>query len=382
MQKSILGTKGGIVDRTWIGSTEVFKDYYDITCIGNDIYGGNSGIALFLASLGLISGEEKFKAAAIESILPVINCMEVNHNLKNVKIGFFSGISGWLYSIFHIGRMLCDSRLIDYVYQKIWLIKNLINTEENCDVLSGLSGSLGAVLSICENTESKITRELLLELCLEIYSKIIEKAKMLSGNKGVIWGNEGFVGYSHGNAGIAAQIARLNRGVKNSSLFDVVNSSLRYERQMFLKQYGNWKTQLNKEGYSNSWCHGAPGVLLCKLQLEEYGFTDSKMKEEIEIAIESVKREGFGKDYCLCHGDMGNLLILNKAARLIADSGLKACCEITLEDIAKNYIDEVILKNQGDRIVDLNLMTGAAGIGYSLLQFYKPGLLPDILSLE
>ncbi|MDF2588579.1 MAG: hypothetical protein K0S41_2420, partial [Anaerocolumna sp.] len=57
LSTSITGNLDGKVDRTWIGPMEIIKDYTEITCVGNDLYSGNSGIALFLASLGAITGD-------------------------------------------------------------------------------------------------------------------------------------------------------------------------------------------------------------------------------------------------------------------------------------------------------------------------------------
>lgn len=383
LDRSIYGNKDGIADRTWIGSVEIVKDHYDISCVGNDLYSGNSGIALFLACLGVISGEEKYRIAAIEAINPVAAYIEDVKDFKNERIGFFSGVSGWIYSVFYIGIILNNSRLIDIAYKNITAIENLIdNDNNNCDIISGISGSMGALLAIYGKTDDAEIKQRIVRICNRLYEILKQKAIVLEDGRGITWGEEGFVGFSHGNAGVVSQIFRLFKITNDVAMLETVNSSLCYERSMFLKEKNNWRKQLTREGYSNSWCHGAPGILTERLQLYKSGYSDNVVRDEISIAVETVKRDGFGNDYCLCHGDMGNLLILNEAAMILKDESLKSDCLATAMEILHFCEGEVKKSPISDRIDNLNLMTGLSGAGYGLLKFCSPEIIPNILFLD
>ena len=61
----------------------------------------------------------------------------------------------------------------------------------------------------------------------------------------------------------------------------------------------------------NAWCHGAPGILLARLEIE-------KIKEHQETE-EDIKRAShslfYGKEngkICICHGLAGRILIMKK----------------------------------------------------------------------
>ena len=43
------------------------------------------------------------------------------------------------------------------------------------------------------------------------------------------------------------------------------------------------------------WCHGSAGILLSKLLLFRYGYRDSMIKDEIFSAVQTVRKNGFGK---------------------------------------------------------------------------------------
>ncbi|HEY9063012.1 MAG TPA: type 2 lanthipeptide synthetase LanM family protein [Pseudobacteroides sp.] len=382
LEKSIAGKKNGQIDRTWIGLMEIIKDYYEITNVGNDIYSGNCGIALFLAHLGAITGEEKYTAAAFETITSVINYIEDIKDIKKEKIGFFCGISGWLYSIFHIGKISNKKDLINYVYNKIYIIKELLALDQHYDIISGLSGSMGAILSIYEKSEGSHVKNLLVDICVNIYKLIKEKIVVFEENRGITWGEEGFVGFSHGNAGVDSQLIRLYSIINDDDLLGVLKSSLCYERSMFDEKYNNWRKQLNKEGYSNAWCHGAPGILLSRLMLIKYGYTDDMIMKEIDLAIKTVKENSFGNDFCLCHGDLGNLRVLNYAAYILDDTSLKASCLSTLQKFISEYFNNRWNGGGFYETENSSLMTGLAGLGYGILQFYKPGFLPEVLCIE
>ena len=58
-----------------------------------------------------------------------------------------------------------------------------------------------------------------------------------------------------------------------------------------------------------AWCHGAPGIGLGRLaSLPCLG--ELEMRQEIAVALETTRAQGFGYNHSLCHGDLGNLDLL------------------------------------------------------------------------
>lgn len=381
IEKSIVGGKNSLRERTWIGSVEVGEMTSLITPVGMDLYSGNSGISLFLAYLGFATGEEEYKIAAIESIEPIIKYLDELNDINDEKIGAFSGISGWFYAIFHIGLILKNQKLINYVQQKISILKKFTEKTQCHDIISGYSGALGVLMSIYEKAEDTEFKAELISLCNDMFKELKDSIILLKDKKGITWGREGYVGYSHGNAGIEAQLMRLYNITKDNSILEIITDSLLYERFMFDEKSNNWKKQLDKDEISYAWCHGAPGILLSRLMMLEAGYNDEKIRKEISIAMETTKRECFGIDYCLCHGDIGNLRILNYAAKVLDDSSLKLQCEDTLNIFINKYFIKSFEQGDFKRIENVSLMLGPTGIGYGLLQFYNQDIIPEILRL-
>ncbi|WAM33129.1 type 2 lanthipeptide synthetase LanM family protein [Caldicellulosiruptor morganii] len=383
LEKSIMGKRNGKNERSWIGSIGIDDKFYFITDVGYDLYSGNSGIALFLAFLGAITGSKKYKLAAIEAMVPVISYIENLGKVSNSKInriGAFSGVCGYFYALFHIGKCLDIKEFLDIVYGKIGILSKAELITENHDIISGLSGTLGVLLSIYDKTAEEKIREELLSICTKILYAINEKSNKCK--EGITWGEEGYVGYSHGNAGVTSQLIRLFYINHNSNIIDLIRLSLTYERNMFDKRNNNWRRSLLEDGFSFGWCHGAPGILLSRINLIEKGYHDDYCFEEIKKAIEITKKYAFGKDYCLCHGDIGNLRILYYAAKVLKDEELKISCLATLNEFLDRYFMGRWCNGEFNKIENYGLMTGLSGVGYAFLQFCEYVQMPEILCLE
>lgn len=382
LSTSIAGNADGKIDRTWIGLIEIKKDFKEISCVGNDIYTGNSGIALFLAYLGVITENEKYKKAALEAVTAVINSINDITDFKTVKLGFFSGVSGWLYSIFSIGKILNDKELVNFVYKKISVIGQMLASDQNCDIISGISGAMGAIISIYEHTDDVDIKKYIIGICNEQFKLIKQKVVVLEDGESITWGEEGFVGFSHGNAGVISQLIRLYGITKEPDIIKTIKSALKYENTMFNGKCGNWDKQLNSNIFLNKWCHGAPGVLLSNLILYKNNFFDEDIKSKIALSLKTVKKKGFGENYCLCHGDLGNLLILNYASQILKDEVLRTNCIKTAENFIDQYFNKRWEDDEFKQTQNMGLMAGISGIGYGLLQLYRPELCPNILCLE
>ncbi len=133
--------------------------------------------------------------------------------------------------------------------------------------------------------------------------------------------------------------------------------------------------------YSVSWCHGATGIGLSRLRMQKW-LEDPELRQEAEIAAETVVNQGFGVNHCLCHGDLGNLELL--AAMGKEEGGEKWRREG--EEIANRMLealpDRGLLCGVSYYVETPGLMDGLAGIGYGLLRLAEPENVPSILMLE
>jgi lantibiotic modifying enzyme len=171
--------------------------------------------------------------------------------------------------------------------------------------------------------------------------------------------------------------------------------AIAYERSLFSPEKQNWPdlrpsspSQAKSDGnathedhpYMVAWCHGAPGIGLARLGSLSV-LHDAEVDAEIDAALATTIRRGFGMNHSLCHGDMGNLDILLTATQLLANPRYRE----VLQRIAPMLLDSVETQSwisgvpQG--IETPGLMVGLAGIGYALLRLAEPECVPSVLLL-
>jgi lantibiotic modifying enzyme len=101
---------------------------------------------------------------------------------------------------------------------------------------------------------------------------------------------------------------------------------------------------------------------------------DEWVREEIQVALRTIRDHGFGGGHSLCHGDLGSCELLLQAG------------DEDVYRLAAPIVDCVTRKEwscgtpQG--VETPGLMTGLAGIGYGLLRLAEPARVPSVLTLD
>jgi lantibiotic modifying enzyme len=128
-----------------------------------------------------------------------------------------------------------------------------------------------------------------------------------------------------------------------------------------------------------AWCHGAPGIGLARIDNLRY-FNDRETRSEIDFALEKIVATPFGRDPCLCHGDLGNLDILFEAGRRFDPSWWDGPGRKLADETMAAVTDEwYVTRQSGMR--SPGLMVGLSGVGYGLLRLACPDQVPSILTL-
>ena len=135
------------------------------------------------------------------------------------------------------------------------------------------------------------------------------------------------------------------------------------------------------------WCHGAAGIGLTRAATIKYIEHDKKLKKiwihDIKSSMEIVKKEGIGVElkHGICHGLMGNLMILDYMAEVINDLEMKALVREKLNAFLKRLERKPINYENPLNVEDVGFMLGLSGIGYSIMKLiYKD--IPNILLFE
>ncbi|WP_338778484.1 type 2 lanthipeptide synthetase LanM family protein [Metabacillus sp. FJAT-52054] len=384
LETSVADQEEGL-DRTWISTMLEGKEEetWSIGPVGNDLYNGNSGIAVFLACLGEITGMEKYKKAAAQTIYSPIQEIKSLDFKHPYLVGAYNGLSGYLYAIYHTGKLLKDPEMKEFAIRHMNKLKSLASGDKVYDVVGGSAGSIGAILSLYKEELTPGDREVILD-CAHTHFLHLRKNHQIFGSS-IAWKsdvtNPGS-GFSHGNAGIAAYLGKLYELTKDEEVLNTIQQALAYERELFSEEHGNWYSSPEKTRMSIGWCHGAPGILLSRLLLKRSGYTDDQIDSEIVTALSTTLSNGFGHNPSYCHGDLGNLSIVQLAAETFGDQQLQSQALSTFQQI----FDQVLSKRWKEGVFrgtdSMSVMIGLTGFGYSLLKQYAPSIVPDILWFE
>lgn len=377
-------------ERTWFGLMVVGKEevYTRFSSVEDDLYKGNSGIALFLAYLAKITQDIKYKEAAMQTIKPsldLLNSLDEQPNLP-IDLGAFTGISGIIYSVFHIGNILEIDEYKEIAYsQSEYLVRN-IKSNNKYELISGSAGALAALISMYENTSDKNIKEQLMAKATTVAKHIVNNVARY--NNFVLWGSieekEAYTGFAHGSSGITAALARFYKYNKDSEIEEVIKGALEFESTLFSPKDRNWKMNIDRNAHAVAWCHGAPGILLNRSILLKYGFdVNPTIIKDIEYALKTTMDVGFSAStYILCHGDTGNLGAIYQLADATNNEELKNKCDSFLENLFDNYIINHWDDNVFRSVNIYGLMTGLSGLGYFLLKYGCNEEMQDVLWLE
>jgi type 2 lantibiotic biosynthesis protein LanM len=369
-------------DATWIGLTSVNERSWSLRPLGIDLYSGVAGVALFLACLGDLTGEDRYTALARAASRQVQRQVE-KQRASLLLIGGFSGWGGVIYALTRLGALWRESVFFEQAEDLIDLVSDLIERDESYDVIAGAAGCIGALLSLHHLTGSPRS----LAVATQCGERLIACGKPM--NTGIGWsgraiGETPLAGFSHGAAGIAWALLKLAAVTGADRYRSAAVAAIEYERSLFLPTGQGWldprRRETSEEGHiMTAWCHGAPGIGLGRLT-SLVQIDDEKTQAEIRVALELTLMRGFGQSHSLCHGDLGNLDFLLQARGMLSDGGtlIERISALILKDLERH--GPVCGVPSG--VETPGLMTGLAGIGYGLLRIAEPAGIPSVLTLS
>jgi type 2 lantibiotic biosynthesis protein LanM len=376
----------------WLGITmdgdQQGNFFWNLQAADSRLYDGTSGIALFLAYLGAISGEGKYTELAQSTLETVRQQLWLEHYTKPGSmstIGAFTGLGSYIYLFSHLAVLWQDERYLHEAEEALALIEVRLEQDQKLDMIAGSAGCLSSLLSFYAVAPS----ERVMKVALRCGDHLRAQAKEVNGGLGWLMAPEypALAGFSHGVAGVVYSLARLAAASGERRFLATIQGGLSYERFLYSKEEKNWPyLAKDAEGkiigrMQTTWCHGAPGIGLGRLGMMGL-IEDTEMYQEIDAALETTVRQGFGHNQCLCHGDLGNLESL-----LVASQKLKrADYQSIYKRVSGSVFDGIQrcgwVTGVPQGVETPGLMVGLAGIGYQLLRLAEPERVPSVLLLE
>ena len=350
------------------------------------LYNGLSGVALFFAHLGKLTGGERYERLA-RLALATIRRRIADDPGTLVRPGAYSGWGGVVYTLTHLGLLWAEPELLGEAEALVGLLVSGIEKDDAYDLIAGAAGGAAALLALHRHRPSVSTLEAA-TLCGE---HLLVRA--LIDEKGTAWpappdaSDLPLTGFGHGTAGIAWALARLARTSGDERFRKTAEEALKYERSWFSPERGSWpdlrQSRETDAGHAfpHAWCHGAPGIGLGRVGSLSY-LEDPGMLDEIRTAVRSTLAEGFGFNDSLCHGDLGNLELIREAGRALGDGALTAKADRLAAGILARIEQHGPRCGASTTTEIPGLLAGLAGIGYGLLRAADPDRVPSVLLLE
>jgi type 2 lantibiotic biosynthesis protein LanM len=377
----------------WLGdSMEFVEREWRVVhrALGPDLYGGTSGVALFLASLHRLTGEPLFRATAEGAIAHAL--ARVEEIPPPQRLAFYSGWTG----IAHALAPFDAAASVDKASGLIAAAAREVR-DPGLDVISGAAGAIPALIDLQRHGKGHD----LLAIAVRLGEHLVATAR--KSDAGWSWNTlEGqttrdLTGFSHGAAGIAWALLELFAATSDTRFRDAAERGFAYERQWFSPEQENWPDfrsiaapagGSDAPGYALAWCHGAPGIGLSRLRAYEILGSDTA-RHEAEAAIRSTKRllthpALAQSDHALCHGRAGNAELLIYAAEVLGDETARAAAETVgrqgIEAFCRHDLPWPCGVPGGGETP--SLMLGLAGIGYFYLRLYDPAGVPSVLLVK
>jgi len=375
----------------WIGLGMDEQASWSLNPLTMHLYDGHAGMALFFAYLGQQTGETRYTQLA-EAALATLLVQAAPLTTTFPYIGGFNGWGGLIYTLTHLGALWQRPDLWDKALTFAEVATLHVAQDQQFDVIGGAAGCIGAAAALYRCTADRRLHRLI-EQCAE---HLVAHAQPQAVGVGWVVPNMGGIplaGFSHGAAGIAWALLKAADICHNPTYRNVAQEALAYERSLFVADLENWADLRNAaaEGQASAqsveptamhaWCHGAPGIGLARLAMLDQ-LDDQPMRNEIEIALQSTVTHGFGGGHCLCHGDLGNLDLLVKAATALDNAHWLAEARRRAGSILAAQAASGWRCGVPGGVETPGLMVGLAGIGYALLRLAEPQTIPSVLLLE
>jgi Lanthionine synthetase C-like protein/HopA1 effector protein family len=362
--------------------------------LGPELYSGASGIALFLAELGQVTGDTDVRATAIGAMRQAL--VRSSGIPVRARSGLYTGWIGVALAGMRVGQLVDDPFVIERATQLARRATRAFRSDMGFDVISGRSGAIVGLLTL----RQLVGDEALLDRAAELGHALIESADVT--RRGRSWkapsaaATNNLTGLSHGAAGAAWALLELAAATGDGRYRAAGESAFRYERSFYDEREGNWpdfRTGISRSrpkrswAFSCTWCHGAPGIALSRLRGYEL-FHDETMMREALVALsttgQSVEQDlSTGTaNFSLCHGLAGNAEVLSFGQRALGPGVFDA--EALVRGVARAGVEvcggsaeQWPCGTPGGETPDL--MLGLAGIGHFYLRRHDPCIASPLL---
>ncbi len=350
-------------DKQWVCASESENGIIDIRILDDSLYEGRAGIAFSFLCAYIATKKSEYKELAKN----ILDRIRLN---SNEKIGAYDGSTGVLFVLCLYDKVTNEYRYVEKEREFLKYIYENIQKYDDVEVLSGCAG----IYSFFKKLETLLVQSDMKKYTLKILEHCSEMIRVHYKEVKTVKKENAYLGYAHGEAGILSQYAQL----KNCSKI-LLNNEIDFQDKLYSEKNNNWPRKIGQNNFGGvGWCHGAPGILLSREIMYRNGIKTEKLKNSIIRAWRSTLKKCMDKDYALCHGNAGNLMILKYCSYLVDGA------EEEIDKLIKKFINNFVyqnLKEEGifDELDSNGLFCGLSGIIYFIAWIQNPQEVPMIL---
>jgi lantibiotic modifying enzyme len=297
--------KGGMA---WLGPTGYGTELSPLLMktLGPDITHGTTGIALFLAAVARLRGDDGLRQLSLAVLGPLrrkLGELRASPGEEPLRLGGMMGLGSYIYGLLTIGKLLGEPELIDEAHAATVLItQEQIERDVFVRVQTGTAGAILALLALhALRPHANRAGRSPLELALACARHLLANRISFDGRPRA-WalspGKPPLIGFGYGAAGISHALLRLYGATGEPRLLEAASEGLAFVRSFYVPERGVWLDPravfesryrprrgswldwwstgtledlepLDREGssggagrFSRSWCHGSAGILL------------------------------------------------------------------------------------------------------------------------
>jgi type 2 lantibiotic biosynthesis protein LanM len=373
----------------WLGDS----DFFQLVCLGPDLYNGASGIAVFLAAHSAVTGFEssgELACAALSHLRKNLNGRNAARLARSVGIGGATGLGSIVYALSVIAKCLDDDDLLAQALAAAKLFTDdLIAADKQLDVMGGSAGAILGLLRLYRDTQSSEV----LGRALSCGEHLLAQPRHGAVGRRSWTGSASNVpmlnGMSHGAAGFAYALASLAAASGREEFGEAAAECVAFEDSSYDPARHNWPDLRAAEPFwPCQWCHGAPGIGLARLATAKQagrggkGLDSDILTTDISNAIAGVELAWPGRLDTLCCGTLGSIEFFCEAGKVLERSDLSELAARRLAGVLQAAAGIGDYRwNSGKRQFNLGLFRGLAGVGYTALRQADPSL-PNVIIWE
>jgi lantibiotic modifying enzyme len=382
-------------EATWMGTTQDEDAYsgdleFTFAALGPALYGGTSGIALFLAEAAALLGDPVARALSKEAMRHAL--ARADRLPVDDRLGFYSGTVGIAWAAARAGRVLGDDDLVTAARTLLHPLP-VERATAPLDVIDGAAGAAPALLVLAEWCDAPSVRDHAVRLGDRLLALATAHA-----DGGLSWGDPAspddpaphLTGFAHGAAGMAWALLRLAAATGDVRFSDAASRAMAYENALFRARADNWPDLRGAAradddvACGEGWCHGGPGIGLSRVRAMAVRShagdrRDAMAALRVTMRALAVREADPVADGSLCHGTAGLVAIACTLADALdvpdARHSALACAALAAERFAPEPARWPVGVVRGENPA---LMLGLAGIGHAYLRLADPSL-PSVL---